>query len=250
MIGKFVISRETLVEILRAVEVLAYTTKIKIKQDGWHIRIVDDGKIAMVDMEIKKNIFMKYNIEEEGEVAVDVANILKFINIADKYKGIEINIDNNITIKAGNLKRTFALLNPEDYEDYPEPKIEYTATVQVETDGLNEIINSIRAINSISDDVYFELKNGVFTIRGNDDTDEITAEIHTFKAEGEALARYPEDYMRYIFKRMQAFQPIINLLIKIEYGNNLPIKISTTDSNGNRIFYMVAPKIIEEEIEW
>lgn len=218
--------------------------KIRITKDGWKARVVDDAHVAMIDFTLPKHEFEEYNGEEQT-IAIDVDEIDDFLNCV-KEGTAEISVEDKLlTIKVGNIKRTFNLLD-EELADVKQPELNYEARVEIYDEPLMEFVRVVKAASRFSDIICFKAKDGSFTISAKNETNSVECKVPAV-VEGEAKAMYPlEDYILPIVQRLimikDTFETMGNIVL--QFSNNMPCKIGVED---DIVYYMVAPRLIEEE---
>lgn len=252
MKGKFIMKRDKFLGILKAVEGVNEEAVINIEENGWKIMQTSSDYVSMISIDIDRIAFYEYGIDENGEIAINVETLRRFVELTNsEYITILVNgneLENGLEVIANSIKRKFNLfnLNKVYFEDVKEPQITYTAKLQ--TDKVDEIIKALTLAKDIAEDVILNCNNRlIITATSTIESDELTAEIEPFYVDGEAKSKYNvRDYLLPLLKRMKTLSDIIGSeFLTIEFAENYPIKISIS-SNEMKAYYLIAPKLMED----
>jgi len=222
----------------------------KITKDSVVMRQMDPSRVAMIDIEIKKEDFEEFNVSTPGFVAFSAEEVKKvvFAKPFKKDTSIAIKIDAVIgritfVIKDNRIReRSFATYEVEK-EVIPTPKITFNAKYKIVS---KQIAEDIKDLNSLGDHM---------TIIGMADSLQMKVEGDCSK--GETTYRRGDDFMLdlevkeksravYSFSYLKDFiDPALAEMTMLEFANDMPIKITLLTSFGDLIYYL-APRIETE----
>ena len=222
----------------------------KITKDSLSMRQMDPSRVAMIDIEIKKEDFEEFNVTTLGYVAFSAEEVKKvvFAKPFKKDTRIAIKIDallGRITfvIKDNRIReRSFCTLEASE-EVIPTPKITFNAKYKIVS---KQIAEDIKDLNSLGD---------YMTIIGMADSLQMKVEGDCSK--GETTYKRGDDFMLdlevkeesracYSFSYLKDFiDPALAEMTMLEFANDMPIKITLLTSFGDLKFY-VAPRIQED----
>jgi len=226
---------------------------IHIDNEGLKIAEVVCNNVAMVRLTIPKESFDVFNADGEIDVAVNIKDVVDALKNAKKNDSVKILVtDKDVTLSYGKRRYGFAIVEKENMSMPPEPKIDFTVSVVVDSkmfiDTIKEIVRYIKdsinrvviyARHGITNDYSLTLE-----CENSDNMRKYFEEIPTIKeykipSEG-VKAKYDADIL-FDAAPMFKHQPTM----KIEYAENNPMKITSECEKYKYEFY-IAP-VIEDE---
>lgn len=237
---------------LEAVHVITDEMCLEISENGIKTRIMDPARVAMVRAEFPKEIFEEF--EYTGEPTKIVVGLAAFLTKEGALRKVRkddallLRFDDKhvfITLK-GKLSRNWKkpLLDTEDLEEVPEPKIDYgpMRTVIV-TEALKEVFEDA------NDNYPIIVKSTPTTIEFSQTTDDGGDFNVTFKKGSDSLltiegtedtrTTFSLDYLREIFKKLPKVCDIVEMQLKTD----MPIKIRARCKDPTKLVFHLAPRI-------
>ncbi|MBC7128542.1 MAG: DNA polymerase sliding clamp [Thermoplasmatales archaeon] len=227
-----------------AIGILVDEAKIKIKEDGIYGRMVDPAHVGMIDFKIEKDAFDEYKLEGEEEIAFDLEKLSGILKIAGSNDMVEIKYEKEGRLIVGfsNITKRIGLLDASEMPDTKVPSLELQAEIVVPTEQMHRII---KAAEGISDHIILEGGKDYFEMKAEGDNDSVELkipkeELVSIKCEEKVKSMFPIDYLGDMIKIAKEASPEI----KINLGNNYPVKLSFEVSGGViKIVYLLAPRI-------
>jgi proliferating cell nuclear antigen len=234
---------EVLKQIVDVVSTLVDEAKFNIDADGISLKAVDPAHVAMIELTLKKDAFDGYE-GDECELGVDLEklrDILKLAHSGDAVR-LEHNEDKNqLIIKIGNVTRRMSLVDTAGMSDPKVPNIELPTTMIIRADELNY---GIKASESVSDHIALVADEEFFEMCSEGDSDSVDfrlpkEKLQLLESKGKVRSLFPLDYFSNMAKAISG-----NNEIKINLGNNYPVKIEFDIADGNgHVKYLLAPRV-------
>jgi len=240
-------------KILKAVEEIQDEPLIEIKNDGILIRVMDTSRVAMIDYFVSKRAFQEYRVHTEGFLLVDLEEVLKQMKHLRKDTFIKALVDGKdakftITlVDARERQRAFPMLEVENSEVPPAPKLNFTARVKVIA---SDFYSDLEDMGSAGDTVSFEADHKTFIIKTAGDcatakNKYATNEGVVLEAEGNGDNRavYSLSYLKALIRKD------LNATIVFEWSKDMPLRITHENvlDKDSRIVAYIAPRIEVED---
>ena len=168
-----IMTGEVLKTVTRAVVALVSEARMHFLEKGLHSRAVDPANVAMVSVDVPKDSFEVYNIDEEKTIGVDmdrVFDISKSISAKDLVE-LSVQDESTLKIKFGSVEYKVALIDPSAIRKEPKiPELELPAKIVIDA---GEFKKAIAAADKISDHVVFRSDRDGFRIEAKGDVDSI-----------------------------------------------------------------------------
>lgn len=240
-----IMTGEVLKTVTRAVVALVSESRMHFLEKGLHSRAVDPANVAMVIVDVPRDSFEAYNIDEEKTVGVDmdrVFDISKSISAKDLVE-LSIQDESTLRIKFGSVEYKVALIDPSAIRKEPKiPELELPAKIVIDA---GEFKKAIAAAEKISDQVVFQSDRDGFRIEAKGDVDSIVfqmseTELIEFNG-GEAKSMFSVDYLKEFCKVAGSGD-----LLTINLGTNYPLRLVFELAGGKvRVEYILAPRVQE-----
>lgn len=212
---------------------------------GLRLRAMDPSHIALINLELPPQAFEEFNVEKQTTIGIHIPEMIKVVSRAKSGEGLTIELDEktnrlNLTFAGPPVRRlSMPTIDVRD-ADYPEPKLVFTATMEVPS-GL--IQDGIKDAELIGDNVEFEAAKEGLRMRAESDkgTSELvldvgSAALTNFSANPAARAKYAIKYLNDIFSNSPSGA------VGIKLGTDLPISITYPVSSG-KLQFLLAPRI-------
>jgi len=240
-----IMTGEVLKTVTRAVVALVSESRMHFLEKGLHSRAVDPANVAMVIVDVPRDSFEAYNIDEEKTLGVDmdrVFDISKSISAKDLVE-LSIQDESTLRIKFGSVEYKVALIDPSAIRKEPKiPELELPAKIVIDA---GEFKKAISAVEKISDQVVFQSDRDGFRIEAKGDVDSIVfqmseTELIEFNG-GEAKSMFSVDYLKEFCKVAGSGD-----LLTINLGTNYPVRLVFELAGGKvEVEYILAPRVQE-----
>ncbi|MVT13891.1 MAG: DNA polymerase sliding clamp [Euryarchaeota archaeon] len=233
------ISAKNMKEIVEILKALVDETKIELDEEGMKIKAIDPGHVAMATVELSREGFVEYEVNEKNVIGIDLNKIIDFLKNINE--DIEIIVDGNkATLNAGYLSKTMALLDPGNITVPMIKNLELPNKVVLET---KELRAGIRAGENVTDNMMIQLSpEGLRLIaKGEEDKTELFLPKEILKeleCKSEAKSTYPMDYLLAITKPISSE----NITVNLDTDRPMKIEFDICDGKG-KVNYLLAPRI-------
>lgn len=205
------------------------------------IRAVNESRILVVEMKLKKKAFKEFEIED-CNLGIDVKKFKKSLALASgdvkiSSKGKKLKLEYN------NVVREIPLLTIEGLSDPKLPKLKFGAKLKLKK---KEIDVGIKTFENIGNEVVISAKEGVFEMSVSDlgDSAKITLSddlIDEMDCLEEINSTYSLEYLTQLIK-------VVGNEIEIQMGTNFPMRIDFDIADGDgHVTFMLAPRIEDDE---
>lgn len=241
-----IMTGELLKTATRAIVALVSEARIHFLEKGLHSRAVDPANVAMVIVDIPRDSFEVYNVDEEKTIGVDMDRIFDISKSISTKDLVELIVEDESTLKVkfGSVEYKVALIDPSAIRKEPRiPELELPAKIVMDA---GEFKKAISAADKISDQVVFKSDREGFRIEAKGDVDSIVfqmteTELIEFNG-GEARSMFSVDYLKEFCKVAGSGD-----LLTIHLGTNYPVRLVFELVGGRaKVEYILAPRIESE----
>lgn len=220
-----------------------------IDEKGLSLKATDPSQISLVDFELPKKAFKKFEIKESTKLGVDLNYLNQIMSRAKASDSVEFSISEDKSklsvVFSGKSRRTFSIpLLDIKTGELPLPKIDFDAEIKIKAEALND---SFKDANLISTHLILSVENDSFIIKANSskgNMENIYTEkddsVISLKAKTEVKSMFPLDYLSNTIKAASA-----NTEVTVNLKSNAPVEISYSLGEG-KIQYFLAPRIESE----
>jgi DNA polymerase III sliding clamp (beta) subunit (PCNA family) len=228
-------------QIVKTLEPFTNEFKLECGTNGIRINVVDSCNVGMIDMELSKESFITYSLQQSIALGIDLDKLICFLKLATPKDVISMTYDyntNRLILRVGNLTRTMSLLDTKEMATHNVPAVNLPIKSILNT---KEIMDVIKGIADISDHFSVGTNNdNVLTFYGENDTDCVVNKF-PIDVQGEAISLFSIDYFIHMLKGVYSVSKTMILHI----GTDQPCKIECT-SGTDKITYMLAMRIEAE----
>ncbi len=228
-------------EITNLLLTLVSEAKFEVGSDGIKVKAVDPAHVAMIVLDIPKDVFHEFDAEED-ELGVDLDKVRDILKLSSSGDVVEISKDGGkLTFMLGNLTRSMPLIDTSALNVPKVPNLVLPAKVVV---PVKEFEHGIKAAESISDNITLRITPTEFEMYTQGDEDVVRLNIpkdmlKELSCDEPVKSMYPVDYL---VKLVKAIDSAENLVIYI--GTDYPIKIEFDIAQGKgKATYLLAPRI-------
>jgi len=241
-----IVTGDVLKSITKAMVALVSEARFHFTVDGLHSRAVDPANVAMVIVDVPKDSFEVYKVDEDKTIGVDVNRVYDISKSIKAGELVELKLEDesSLRIKFGSVEYSVALIDPSAIRKEPKvPSLELPAKIVL---NAGEFKKAITAADKISDHVVFKSDETGFYIEAEGDVDRIT--FHMSEAEliefnrAEARSMFSIEYLKEFVKVASTGD-----LLTIYLGNNYPVRLVFEVADGKvKVEYILAPRIEAE----
>lgn len=236
---------DTLKGLVNIISTLIDEVKFTITPEGMTLKAVDAAHVAMIEMEVEKCAFDKYEAED-CEIGLDLDKVKDVLKLAASGDVIGMEQDDThgrLVFKVGNITRRMNLVDTSTMSDPKVPQLSLTAKISLSVDELQK---GIRAADTISDHIMLRAGSGYFELSCEGDTDSVSLRLEgdsvKVDTDSEVCSMFPLDYFSNIIKAIPA-----GTTVMVELDNDYPVKLVFSLADGNaRVNYLLAPRIESE----
>ena len=236
-------SAKEFAHIINSINVLTDEAQFVVR-DGLYLRALDASRTAMVDLAIPRESFTEFP-DGEYRISLNFKELKKILSHAKSGDMISFEVFNKVRIKLiGKSVRSITLPMIEaTSEDLSTPKVDYTATIKMASDGLETAINDASAI---SDEVKLEANDTAFVVSATSDRGEVEVKfekngdyVFEFDVREPATAKYSLEYLTDMVKKATKISDIVT----VKLATSKPLFLSFDIPAGGKISYYLAPRI-------
>ncbi|PIN75858.1 proliferating cell nuclear antigen (pcna) [Candidatus Woesearchaeota archaeon CG10_big_fil_rev_8_21_14_0_10_37_12] len=225
---------------------LVNEASFKITRDGLEMIAMDPANVAMVIFKLLSSSFTEYDIENEREIAINLANfrqILKRVN-ANDILTLDITEDNKLHIKLkGRNTRTFSIPLIE-LEEKEQRIPNLTFPVNISTTS-NILTNAIADADIIAESVTFSAEPDTFAIAAEGNLSKANIEIKNgdeTKIQTENQEKTKSKYsIEYLKKMINAGKLADN--VQIFFSKDYPLKLEYKVMDKLLLSFILAPRV-------
>ncbi len=220
-------------------------TVVHINEEGFRIKTMDESKVVLIDFLVPSSSFEVFEVEGERVFGINLEELARVMRRAtkDDKLSIEVGESSYSIIFEGHGKRKFTLPQLEVYEEeLPEPELDLTAKLEITSDSYRELVKDLEPI---ADTVTFVAEPGTLRVEATSDLG--YAEVIITEDSGVLLdydvsepvrASYGLEYLTYVSSVSQVADKV-----KLELGNDMPLKATFEIGEGGNLVYLVAPRL-------
>jgi len=212
--------------------------------EGLSVKAVDASRVAMIILNVKKDGFLEYDVEEE-ELGVDLDKIKEILKLTSSGDVVEISKEGGkLTFQIGNLTRSMALIDTSSMNVPRVPNLVLPGKVVIPK---SDFVSGIKAAESVSDSVILKLTPMEFEMLAQGDEDSVRLSmpkdmLKEIQCEETIKSMYPVDYLLKLAKAMDSAD-----FVTIYLGTDYPVKIVFDIVRGHgEATYLLAPRIESE----
>ncbi|WP_136688810.1 DNA polymerase sliding clamp [Halorhabdus amylolytica] len=240
-----IVSADTLRAALDSVSVLVEECKLRLEDDGLHIRAVDPANVGMVDLFLEAAAFESYETDG-GVIGVNLSRLEDIAGMAETDQLIHLELDEEtrkLEIAIDGLEYTLALIDPDSIRQEPDlPDLDLAAEIVLEGRDLDR---AVTASDMVSDHIALgvEETDELFYVDAEGDTDDVHLELDRGDlidlTAGPARSLFSLDYLKDMNKAIPS-----DAEVRMELGEEFPVKMHFDIAEGQgSVTYMLAPRV-------
>lgn len=215
-------------------------------ESGLSLRALDPGRIAMVELDMPREIFEEYETDGEVKIGVNFDDFNKIIKRAkaDNKLILEVRENKLIVILQGRVERRFTLpLLDIAGQELPEPKLNLTVMAKMLSDTFRD---SLKDASLISESIRLKAMEDRLILQAKSDKGELEA-VFTLEAGSlldleitePAESSYGLDFLEKIVSKAYRISDIITL----QFATNMPLSMTFDIAGGGSLKYLLAPRM-------
>lgn len=238
---------QTLIEVFRAINVIADEVRIFFKPEGLEYSGMDPSHILMADLNLPANFFDTYRFSAPMAITISLKNLIKQLRGVGKNDELTASIeDGRLLLKVLDYlkkgtkpraveKRVPLLEDPGD--ETPKPKIFFKARARIIAESLKE---TLKDMVLVADNMSILIDGEILHIGAHDNNFSADSEYERgaddlldIRAEEPSLSAFTTEYISRILNAVSKLSEVV----EISVSNNTPIKISAELTKGVLDFY-------------
>lgn len=234
-----------------AITAVVDEARLKISDDGWHVRAVDAANVALIDFELRSSAFEEYEIsaqrndDESGgasqlEIGVDFSKLSDIMRVGFKKEDVTLELNDKLHVKMNALSYTLSLISVETLRKEPKlPSLEFPTRIVLDAEDFKK---AIKVAEKLGDHIVICVEGGSFFMEASSDMDSMR-----FTLGSEELISLSGDNARSIFSLdyIAAMSRAMNVeTVTLYLGTDYPLKMEFELADGAAsITYLLAPRI-------
>jgi proliferating cell nuclear antigen len=224
---------------------------LKFSEEGVRTRAMDPSRVALVDLEIGSGAFSEYQVKGPTVLGINLLEMDRILSRGKPADELTIELDQsgsglNLTFRGASTRRLSLPLIDVSEAELPEPKIPFTATVEVLAGALQD---GLKDAELFGENVRFEAKGEEFLMSsaGEKGKTEMKLEkgdqaLIKIAAKQPTRATYGIAYLSNMLKSAESGNPVT-----LSFGTDLPLQLDFPIAEGKgRLRFLLAPRIESE----
>ena len=243
-------------EVLSALTSVVDQGVLRFNEKGITSKSVNPENVAMVSLDIKRDVFTDYNLKgEELAVGVDfgkLLNVLKLCSgdtksaVTNWITRIKINTK-KMQINSGYLSYDLPLLTLDALRKEPKlPELEFPATVTIELEDFKRGINTADNITGYVE-IGVNSEEFFMGVEGKEDKfrlvipkEDLTLFTVGFSLGSKAKSKFSTEYL------VKMTSGVVGRLVTLKLNNAYPLQMSFKVTEGCEVVYLLAPRMEAE----
>jgi len=222
---------------------LVTETRFKITKDVVELIAMDPANVAMVIFKMPSSSFAEYVVEEDANIAINLANFKQVLRRAKTKDVLTLEIDENklkVTLKEKNTRTFFLPLI--DLEEKEQRVPQLTSKVEVEMDS-QMLSDSIEDVDIVGESVTFAATEESLIISASGDLTKAEVVIKNedgvkITAEGEQKSKYSIEYLKKMIQGSKLAEKA-----HIKFSNDYPLTLEFKELNKLSLTFILAPRV-------
>ncbi|WP_010917320.1 DNA polymerase sliding clamp [Thermoplasma volcanium] len=239
------ISVRNLKEITDLLSTIVSEAKFKVDENGMSVTAVDPAHVAMIRLEVPKEVFSEFRSDGTEEIALDIDRLKSVIRLANSSENVGITKDKEkLKFDLGNISKSVSLLDPSTIVTPKIPNIasEYYAIIK-----RSDFERGLRAAEDISDSIRFVLSSEGFRATSHSESEESEMVLpkdmlSDLSCSDTIKSSYPLEYLLKFIKAVSSADSL-----KISFRDDYPLSIEFyLDQNPSakiKGLFLLAPRM-------
>ncbi len=219
---------------------------IIVSQQGMSLRAMDPAHVAFVDLEIYKEAFEEYSVEEELTLGLDLDRLNTILKRAGSGDRITLSTEDSsvlkIEIKNASTRKFELPLIEISEEEIKLPQLEFPAVVELDPKILTE---GIKDAEIVSDNIIFRADSENFYISAKGDLGNVEVKVSKedtidFNVSEECRSMFSIEYLKDMMKASD-----IARTARLYFGTDIPLKLEFIAPDA-KLSFLLAPRVESE----
>ncbi|MFB6088609.1 MAG: proliferating cell nuclear antigen (pcna) [Candidatus Aenigmatarchaeota archaeon] len=220
----------------------------KVDDSGISLKAADRSMVAVVDFNLKSDVFDEYECDEETSIGVNIENLLEIMKRGSGSDSLTLELsegENQLKIVVkGNSTRSFSLplLDISEGETPETEQLDFDADLSIKSEILKQGINDA---DIVGDSVILKANSSEFIMTTDSDNSsvEVTLDknsegLKDLEAEEEVRSRYPLEYLKKMIKASK-----ISETVSLKMGSDFPLKMEFSQPEKVSMGFVLAPRV-------
>lgn len=239
-----------LLDLLTAVGTLVDECKLRLDDEGMHVRAIDPANVGMIDLTLEKEAFLQYNATD-STIGVNIDRLTESLSMIEKGDEATITVDDEgLNLQGSNLEFNLSLIDPDSIRADPDiPDIDHAANATLSGAAFNR---GLKAADMISDHLILSgnPQRMSVTMKAEGDTDDVELELDESTLDAiditdDVESIYSLDYLKDMKKAFKA-----DTELELSFGQEVPMNLNfqnTYESDSEDavmdVKFMLAPRV-------
>lgn len=212
---------------------------LKFTKNGIETRLTDEGSVALVEHQVKKNAFDEYSISHEIDIGVDLTKLQKHIK-AHQTGDLTVTNDKSKLVFKGESGKTsrMGLLDNSLYNDVKLPTMAFEVQTKTPFSKISEMVKISSEKGFDVETLKFSVKDSKFSILMEGETDNVRFPICAINN----LTGKKNFCTHYSRKYLELFSFGSDDEIMVKFGKDIPLYLEHDDGKEHTT-YLLAPRI-------
>lgn len=225
---------------------LVNEARFKITKEGVELIAMDPANVAMVIFKLLSSCFVEYDVPENKEIALNLANLKQILKRANASDILSLELVENSKLKLqlkSDTVRTFSipLIDVEEREQRI-PNLQFPISIALPSSSLTNVVDDV---SIVAESVSFSVDNDKFIVSAEGDLSKANIEISgsdetSIKSETKAnvKSKYSIEYLK---KMVQAGK--LADKVSVFFSQDYPLKLEYKVIDKLLISFILAPRV-------
>jgi len=224
--ARMTISIRNLKEIADLLNTVVNEAKFKLDANGLSVKAVDPAHVAMISIDVPREMFLDFQVEGEDEISLDIEKLKSIIRLANSTDSVTmIKEKEKLKFEINNITKSVSLL---DNNTVFTPRVPQIASESYVVLSKSELERGLKAAEDVSDSIKFLLSPDDFKARSISDSEEseliLTREmLKEIKCGTPVKSSYPLEYLLKLIKSLSSAEDL-----KLGFKDDYPLTIEFT----------------------
>ena len=218
--------------------------KFEFKKEGLSVSAVDPSHVAMIVINVSKDGFLEYDVEEDTEVGIDLDKMKEILKLGSKGDVVDIVLeDSRLTYTIGDLVTSMSTIDTSGMSIPKVPELSLPARAVV---PLEDFELALKSAHRFSDHIVIKITPESFEMYSEGESDATRMvlskeKLRELDCEEEVRSIYPIEYLVKLVKHIDTAD-----FITVSMSTDYPIKIDFEIVKGHgTASFLLAPRIEE-----
>lgn len=219
---------------------------IIVSKEGMTLRAMDLTHVAFVDLQITKDAFSDYKVEEKLTLGLDLDRFNTILKRAGSSDRITLSAKDettlNIEINNSSTRRFELPLIDISEEEIKLPILDFPAEIELDPKVL---VEGIKDAEIVSDNIIFKVDENNLYLEAKGDLGNVEVKVDkdkaiTFRVDSPCDSMFSIEYLKDMVKASD-----IAKSVKVYFGNDIPLKLEFIAPEV-KLSFLIAPRVESE----